>query len=79
MTISTLRKTRNKLLAATDFLLLPDVLGEESDKTAALAYRVMLRDLLTGITTDEMADAVVMPLPEENIAKMLGISLDPVT
>jgi hypothetical protein len=79
MTISTLRTTRNKLLAATDFLLLPDVLGEESDKTAALAYRVMLRDLLTGITTDEMADAVVMPLPEENIAKMLGISLDPVT
>lgn len=42
--LGALRAARTALLAATDFVFLPDVLIDPTDKDAILSYRKALRD-----------------------------------
>jgi hypothetical protein len=75
MSVSILRTQRDALLAASDFLMLPDVIQDEAKKTATEAYRLMLRDSVFVDITDEEAAEVVLPLPSFEIAGMLGIDI----
>ena len=52
-----LRKTRNNLLAETDWMANSDVTMSDAMRT----YRQQLRDITNGLTTVEQVDAVVFP------------------
>ena len=64
MSISTLRAQRDALLKASDYLMLSDVLHSTAEKEAAIAYRVMLRDLVNADMTDEDAADIELPVPD---------------
>ena len=55
--ISTLRYTRNSLLAQTDYLALSD----QTMSAEMTTYRQALRDITNGLTTVEDVEAVVFP------------------
>ena len=57
MAMSTLRSTRNSLLAQTDYLALSD----QTMTAEMTAYRQALRDITNGLTTVEQVNAVVWP------------------
>ena len=72
MSVSTLRTQRNALLTASDFLMLDDVLLSQAEKEAAVAYRVMLRDLITEDMTDEIAAETDLPVADAVIADKIS-------
>jgi hypothetical protein len=72
MSISTLRTQRDSLLKASDFLMLPDVLATTAEKEAAIAYRLILRDLISGDMTDETAADTELPVADAVIAGKLS-------
>ena len=57
--IEYLRQDRNRLLAESDWTVLPD--SPIADKTAWQTYRTELRDLTNGLTTVEQVEAVTWP------------------
>ena len=59
--MASLRNERNRLLAETDWAVLPDSPLSDSDKTAWETYRTDLRDLTDGLTTVDEVKAVVFP------------------
>ena len=54
-----LREKRNRLLAESDWTVLPD--SPIADKTAWQTYRTELRDLTNGLTTVEQVESVTWP------------------
>ena len=54
-----LRRDRNRLLAESDWTVLPD--SPIADKTAWQTYRQELRDITNGLTTVEQVEAVEFP------------------
>ena len=54
-----LRRDRNRLLAESDWTILPD--SPIADKTAWQTYRQELRDITNGLTTVEQVEAVEFP------------------
>lgn len=72
MSISTLRTQRDAALKASDFLMLPDVPLNTAEKEAAIAYRIMLRDLITEDMTDEIAAETDLPVADAAIADWLA-------
>ena len=54
-----LRDERNRLLAESDWTVLPD--SPIADKTAWQTYRQELRDITNGLTTVEQVEAVTWP------------------
>ena len=71
MSISTLRTQRDAALKASDFLMLPDVPLTTAEKEAAIAYRIMLRDVITEDMTDEIAAETDLPVADAAIADWL--------
>lgn len=71
MKVSTLRTKRNELLKASDFLMLSDVPLSQAENDAAIAYRVMLRDLVETDMTDEDAKDIKLPVADAVIADKL--------
>lgn len=71
MSLSTLRTQRDALLRASDFLILSDVPLSTAEKEAAIAYRTMLRDLITEDMTDEIAASTDLPVADAVIADKL--------
>ena len=59
--MASLRNERNRLLAESDWAVLPDSPLSDSDKTAWETYRQELRDITNGLTTVEEVNAVVFP------------------
>ena len=59
--IAKVRAERNRLLAESDWAVLPDSPLSDSDKTAWETYRTDLRDLTDGLTTVDEVKAVVFP------------------
>ena len=57
--IAYLRQDRNRLLAESDWTVLPD--SPIADKTAWQTYRQELRDITNGLTTVEQIEAVEFP------------------
>ena len=55
--LTELRQKRNRRLAETDWLALPDV----TMSSAMTTYRQALRDLTNGLTTVEQVEAVIWP------------------
>ena len=72
MSVSTLRTQRNALLTASDFLMLDDVPLSHAEKEAAIAYRLMLRDLITEDMTDEIAAETDLPVADAVIADKIS-------
>ena len=54
-----LRRDRNRLLAESDWTVLPD--SPIADKTAWQTYRTKLRDITENLTTVEDVETVVFP------------------
>lgn len=71
MSISNLRLQRDNQLKASDFLMLPDLNLDTAELEAVVAYRVMLRDLITEDMTDEIAANTELPLPDPIILSRL--------
>lgn len=66
---------RNRLLANSDFVLLPDSKATDAMLTSAISYRQSLRDC-TGHVTDENVGDAVLPLPgNPALAKYLGVEI----
>ena len=57
--LDNLRAKRNKLLADSDYTVLPD--SPVQDKFIWQAYRQSLRDLTEGLSTVEQVNSVVFP------------------
>ena len=60
--ISSLRQKRNKLLADTDYLVLPDSTLTPQKKSEWMTYRTNLRNLTQGLTTVEQINNVAYPV-----------------
>lgn len=72
MSISNLRLQRDALLKASDFLMLPDLHLTTAEIEAAIAYRLMLRDLITEDMTDEVAANTDLPIADAAISSKLS-------
>jgi len=60
--ISTLRNKRNKLLAESDYIVLPDSPIPSVKKSEFMNYRTALRNLTQGLDTVEKINNVAYPL-----------------
>ncbi len=60
--ISTLRNKRNKLLAESDYIVLPDSPIPSVKKSEWMTYRTALRNLTQGLDTIEKINNVTYPL-----------------
>ena len=64
--ISNLRNKRNKLLAESDYIVLPDSSIPSAKKSEWMTYRTALRNLPQGLTTVEQVNAVAFPAKPQN-------------
>ena len=62
MALANLRQKRNKLLADTDYLVLPDSTLTPQKKSEWMTYRTNLRNLTQGLTTVEQINNVAYPV-----------------
>lgn len=73
MTIETIRNERNILLAASDYLLLPDTNLNTAEYEDVLAYRIMLRDTMSGMTEEMAANHQFVKPTNPRVRAMLNI------